>query len=134
MFTKIARTLMYICFTIAGIYSYFIPAPALNQTIPKGYFLWVTFLILGGALTTLGYTVKLRPFEYMGLPLLITVFVVYGLALWTTSHHGQAARAAVGLILLAIGFGLTARLLDVLAAPRRETKIDEMMEHLHDAE
>lgn len=132
VFVRITRTLMYFCFIIAGVYSYFIPAPALNQTIPQGYIFWVGFLVVGGMLTTIGYLVKLRPLEYMGLPLLITVFLIYGIALWITSGGpGTAARAAVAFIFLAFGFGLTARLLDVLATPKRNSRIDELMENLH---
>lgn len=99
----------YILLTVAGAAAMFWPTPTVGQAGRALSDFWALFLIVGGLTSAVGACRRRWTGEFMGLPLLITVWAVYGLgAGWTAATDRPSAWAGcTGL--LAVAFLLGAR-------------------------
>lgn len=122
----------YLLLAVAGVCAYLWPAPSIARALdgggnPQAYLIlaWDAFLVVGG-LASAGGVIADRWFgEYIGLPLLASVFAVYGVAAGgsglPTSRAGAATLIAVALLIIARWFelGLVRKAAEMGAAVRR---------------
>lgn len=111
------RGLMYAFFAASGFAAVFVPSPSLEALLGLITYVWSGFMLAGGLLGSLGSFTDRWLGELLAAPLLTSALVVYGLALWLTSPT-NATRVAIGALMIAISFGLGARLRDVYALSR----------------
>lgn len=103
---------MYLFFTVAGIFAFFFPAQAILDPLQGSLvYAWAGFLTAGGALSLISPARNTWSGELLGLPLLATSNVVFGLAL--LGYGKTAAAIAIGLVFVGFGFGLLGRWFDI---------------------
>lgn len=116
-----ARVFAYVAFAAAGAAEVVWPAPSVKAaTAPTAgivIYVWAAFLLLGGIMSAAGAVLDLWIGEYCGLPLLASVFAVYGLAIAAT---GKPTSYALALAFIAVAAFQVGRWRDV-AAIRRES-------------
>lgn len=109
---RAAYSTMYLFFTLAGILAFFFPAQAILDAVQSSLvYAWAAFLTAGGGLSLISPTRNTWFGELLGLPLLSTSNVVFGLSL--LGYGKTAAAIAIGLVFLGFGFGLLGRWFDI---------------------
>lgn len=108
----------YLLMAVAGIFAGIWPSPNVSNAAAANQYLvltWDAFLVLGGLFSSIGAVTERWLGEYVGLPLLGSVFAVYGLASFASPNR---AAFAAGAVFLAIALLITSRWLDVSYARR----------------
>jgi hypothetical protein len=106
------RTLMYILFTIAGIFAFIYPTQVIMSAVQISLaYLWAGFLVAGGLSSGYGSLRGRLAGETIGIPLLAASSAIFGGALF---GYGQtSASFSIGCVFWGLAFGLGARWLDV---------------------
>lgn len=120
--TRLARGIQYAALTFAGLGLLATPTQLLQTTMGQFVYGWAAFLVLGGTLCTLGTATKIWAGEFTGLILLMTANWVWGGAL---INSGSNNSAKYGLVLVAWGFGLLARELQILEKIRKAAGVEK---------
>lgn len=125
---------MYLVLAIAGGGYLLFPSPAITRGLgPESATIWALFLLIGGALGFLSIT-RIVFFEYMGLPLIITAFGLFGLCCFWVAYVAWKAGArdsvawVLGLVFVAIAAGFYARMRDL----RSQIKTQRALRQLHE--
>jgi hypothetical protein len=107
----------YLLMAVAGVFAGIWPSPNVSNAAASGYlvFVWDTFLVAGGLCSSVGSVTERWFGEYIGLPLLGTVFAVYGLATFLAPNR---VAFAAGAAFLGMAMLLASRWLDVSYARR----------------
>lgn len=112
--TRIFRGTQYLILATAGTWMLTAPTALLQTAMGKVIYGWAAFLVLGGVLCSLGTLTKIWAGEFVGLVLLIFGNVIWGGTLISASPNS----AKYGLVLIAWGFGLTAREFQIMEKAR----------------
>jgi uncharacterized membrane protein YdjX (TVP38/TMEM64 family) len=118
---RTARFLGYVLIAVCGVAAILWP-PATVSTAAAGFlfYIWVLFLVAGGAISALGAGLDVWLGEYIGLWPVITASTIFGLSALAT---GRWQAVAGGCFLLAVTCWLFARWQEV-AVLRREADRD----------
>ena len=118
-----SRTLGYAAIAAAGLmYFIFEPSPAIAFALgPVGAKVWAVFMCIGGGVSALAPSKHLA-FEYVGLPLIITAWGLFGASLLTLAIDPNLGpdntRFILGIAFLGIACGFIARWRDVIGLLR----------------
>lgn len=99
---------MYSCYMLVGFIAVFVDPGAVQTSTGVLFYVWATFVLLGGALGVIGSATGLWIILYGALPLITTAFLAYGIGLLTLSETNPR-RSILALILLAIAFSMINR-------------------------
>ncbi|MEU9819197.1 hypothetical protein ACIGG9_16100 [Pseudonocardia alni] len=97
---------------------------AASVTLPWLVLIWAGFYVLGGALCTVGVTLKQLWGESLGLPLLASASTIYSTALLLSYPERGGAALVVGLLLMTQALGLLDRWMGVMALLRRARELE----------
>jgi hypothetical protein len=99
----------YLFMAAGGFSAAFWPAPSVQQSLANAWpwliYVWDSFLFVGGLLCAAGAVSDRWIGEYMGLPLLASVFGVYGVSaahIGITLHRPESAAGAFALTAIAL--------------------------------
>jgi hypothetical protein len=116
----------YALLAIAGFAAMVWPSPAVTASSGRLWAsVWACLLIVGGSTAAYGAARKLYRWEYVGLPALISVWIVYALASFSLVATGLLDRLAGGCALLAVAALLAARWRDVSTVRRAAREVSE---------
>lgn len=98
----------YLAMAVAGVFAGLFPSPSVSNAAAADHYLvtlWDIFLLCGGIASSAGAITGRWLGEYVGLPLLASVFAVYGVAAFAAANAtaGSAGSAFVGIALLFMG-------------------------------
>lgn len=102
----------YLLMALAGIAAVAYPAPSVKSvtaTIDLFLYVWDAFLIIGGLCSCFGAVTDRWIGEYLGLPLLSSVFAVYGIAALYIGGSSRPTSLAGGCALLSIAMLIIGR-------------------------
>lgn len=119
----------YLLMAVAGVFAGVWPSPNVSNAAAANAWLvlvWDAFLVIGGICSSAGAVSERWLGEYIGLPLLGSVFAVYGLASFASPNR---AAFAAGSVFLGIALLLVSRWLDVAYARRLAR---HAVQHHHD--
>lgn len=114
LLVRLLRGIQYAGLTGAGVWLLTTPTELLRTALGTVVYIWAACMVLGGTLCAIGTATKLWAGEFTGLVLLITANWIWGVALIGASH----TSAKYGVVLVAWGFGLVARELEIFATAR----------------
>lgn len=122
----------YLLMAVAGVFAGLWPSPSVENAAASSQLLvtvWNAFLLVGGLASAIGAITERWIGEYVGLPLLASVFAVYGVAAVASGRETSYAAGAafVGIALLFMG-----RWVDVAAVRRLATAAGDT-EHVPDS-
>jgi uncharacterized membrane protein HdeD (DUF308 family) len=103
----------YLLMAVAGVFAGIWPSQNVSNAAAAEEWLvlvWVAFLVIGGICSSVGAATERWLGEYIGLPLLGSVFAVYGLAAFANTSRSVYAAGA---LFLAIALLISSRWLDV---------------------
>lgn len=108
-FPRLWRSVMYFSLSLAGVMSFFFPAPTVVKMTGGFTYLWSALLVYGGTYAGIA-TVRFRwTGEYAGVPALILSILVYAVCLMLNAHGGFYYRFSIGIIYFAFCAGLLSR-------------------------
>lgn len=128
LWRRVVYAVSYGTMAAAGACALMWPAPAVERVTNDAAALvtvWTAMLIAGGLLGLVGTVTGRWLGEYIGLPLLVVVFIVYGLGAFAS---GLPASRAGAFALTAIGSLIAARWIEVNGI-RREAVADGRKDH-----
>jgi hypothetical protein len=114
----------YLAMSVAGMCAWMWPSPAVSHATDGAAVLisvWDLFLIAGGLIAGVGAAVDRWIGEYVGLPLLGSVWAVYGVSALANAGKQETARAG-GAALIAVAALIIARWVDVGLTRRAAVK------------
>jgi hypothetical protein len=103
---------MYLLYLVAGVIACVYPSQViLNAVQTTIAYLWSGFLVVGGGASLYGIVSDVWTGEIVGIPLAGSAQGIFGVAL--IAYGTTSASAAIGLMFIAVGFGMIGRWIEV---------------------